>query len=143
MVALNDRASAVMRSASVHACSDVTGFGLLGHTFEMASGSGVTIVLESKSLPLLPGARRLARAGCLTGGCRRNRDYLKNKTAVDRSVPDDLIEIALDPQTSGGLLIALPAEHADGLVEKLRSIRVAAARIGQATTVQDVSVRLV
>src|SRR5262245_13212618 len=88
MVALNDRASAVMRSMPVHACSDVTGFGLLGHAFEMASGSTVTIVIESKKLPLLPSARRLAREGCLTGGCRRNRDFLKNKTAVDRSVPD-------------------------------------------------------
>jgi selenide,water dikinase len=143
MVALNDRASAVMRTMPVHACSDVTGFGLLGHAFEMASGSTVTIVIESKKLPLLPGVRRLAREGCLTGGCRRNRDFLKNKTAVDRSVPDDLIEIALDPQTSGGLLIALPSRHADGLVNKLRSIRVDAARIGYATTVQDVSVRLV
>jgi selenide,water dikinase len=143
MVALNDRASAVMRSTPVRACSDVTGFGLLGHAFEMASGSSVTIVIESKKLPLLPGARRLAREGCLTGGCSRNRDYLKNKTAVDRSVSDDLIEIALDPQTSGGLLIALPVEHADGLVDKLRSVRVDAARIGHATAVQDVSVRLI
>jgi selenide, water dikinase len=144
MVALNDRASAVMRSMPVHACSDVTGFGLLGHAFEMASGSGVTIVIESKSLPLLPGARRLAQQGCLTGGCRRNRDYLRNKTAIDRSVRDDLIEIALDPQTSGGLLIAVPANHVDGLVDKLRSSRVdTAARIGYATAVQDVSVRLI
>jgi selenide,water dikinase len=143
MIALNDRASAVMRSTPVHACSDVTGFGLLGHAFEMASGSSVTIVIESKKLPLLPGARRLAREGCLTGGCRRNREFLKDKTAVDRSVPDDLIEIALDPQTSGGLLIALPSRHADGLVDKMRSIRVNAVRIGYATTAQGVSVRLV
>jgi selenide, water dikinase len=144
MVALNDRASAVMRSVPVHACSDVTGFGLLGHAFEMAGGSGVTIVLESKKLPLLPGARRLAQRGCLTGGCRRNRDYLRNKIAVDRSVRNDLLEIALDPQTSGGLLIALPADDADGLVDKLRSIRIdAAARIGYATALQDVSVRLI
>jgi selenide, water dikinase len=144
MVALNDRASAVMQGMPVHACSDVTGFGLLGHAFEMASGSSVTIVLESKKLPLLPGARRLAQQGCLTGGCSRNRDYLKNKTSIDRSVRDDLIEVALDPQTSGGLLIALPADHADGLVDKLRSIRVdAAARIGYATVAQDISVKLV
>ena len=144
MVALNDRASAVMRSMTVHACSDVTGFGLLGHAFEMASGSGVTIVLDAKSLPLLRGVRRLARAGCLTGGCKRNRDYLRNKTSVDRSVRDDLIEVALDPQTSGGLLIALPSDHADALVDKLRSSGVeAAARIGYATAAQEVSVRLV
>jgi selenide,water dikinase len=110
----------------------------------MASGSGVTMVLESKKLPLLPGARRLAQQGCLTGGCRRNRDYLRNKITVDPSVRDDLFEVALDPQTSGGLLIALPSEHADGLVEKLRSIRVdGAVRIGYATVLQDVSVRLI
>jgi len=116
----------------------------MGHAFEMASGSSVTSVIESKKVPLLPGARRLAREGCLTGGCSRNRDFLKNKTTVNRSVPDDLIEVVLDPQTSGGLLIALPAEHADGIVDKLRSLRVdAAARIGYATAVQDVSVRLV
>ena len=86
MIALNRTASAVMRSVPAHACSDVTGFGLLGHAREMADGSGVTIVLEAAKLPLLPGARRLAEHGCLTGGCRRNRDYLKDKIAVDRSV---------------------------------------------------------
>ena len=144
MVALNDTASAIMRTAPVHACSDVTGFGLLGHAFEMASGSGVTIVLEARTLPLLPGARRLARQGCLTGGCKRNRDYLANKTSVDRSVRSDLVEIALDPQTSGGLLIAVPAEHADALVERLRSSGIeAATRVGYATAAQAVSVRLV
>jgi selenide, water dikinase len=144
MVALNDKASAAMLDVAAHACSDVTGFGLMGHAFEMASGSGVTIVLESKKLPILPGARRLAQQGCLTGGCRRNREYLEHKTAVDQSVRDDLIEVAFDPQTSGGLLIAVAADRADGLVDKLRSIRVdAARRIGYATPLQGVSVRLI
>lgn len=144
MVRLNDTASAVMRALPVHACSDVTGFGLLGHGFEMASGSGVTIVLESRALPLLPGARRLARQGFLTGGCRRNRDYLQNKTSVDAAIPAELVEVALDPQTSGGLLIAVAADHADALVAELRARGIdAAARVGYATTAQDVSVRLV
>ena len=144
MIALNDTASAVMRTFPVHACSDVTGFGLLGHAFEMASGSGVTIVLEARRLPLLPGARRLARQGYLTGGCRRNREYLKNTTSVDRSVRDDLIEIALDPQTSGGLLMALPASRAADLVDRLRSNGIdAATLVGRATAAEEVSVRLV
>ncbi len=144
MIALNDTASAIMRIFSVHACSDVTGFGLLGHAFEMASGSGVTIVLEARTLPLLPGARRLARLGCVTGGCRRNREYLKNKTSVHRSVRDDLVEIALDPQTSGGLLMALPADRADALVDRLRSKGIdAATLVGRATAAEEVSVRLV
>jgi selenide,water dikinase len=143
MVRLNDTASTVMRTFPVHACSDVTGFGLLGHAFEMASGSGVTIVLESRALPLLPGARRLAQQGCLTGGCRRNRDYLKSKTCIDPRISADLLEVALDPQTSGGLLIALPADGADALVEELRAKGIeAATRVGFATAAQRVGVRL-
>jgi selenide,water dikinase len=110
----------------------------------MASGSGVTLVLESRALPLLPGARRLAREGCLTGGCRRNRDYLKEKIAIGASVGQDLAEVALDPQTSGGLLIAVGKPDADALVKKLRAKGVVAATIvGQATAVQDVAVRLI
>jgi selenide, water dikinase len=143
MVALNDVAAAIMKGFAVHACSDVTGFGLLGHAFEMASGSGITIVLESRMLPLLPGARRLAQQGYLTGGCRRNREYLNAKTAIDRSVRSDLAEVALDPQTSGGLLIAVREVDADALVDRLRAAGIdAAARVGHATTAQDVSVRL-
>ena len=143
MIALNDTASAIMRTFPVHACSDVTGFGLLGHAFEMASGSGVTIVLEARTLPILPGARRLARLGYVTGGCRRNREYLKNKISVHRSVRDDLIEIALDPQTSGGLLMALPADRAAALVDRLRSKGIdAATLVGRATAAEEVSVRL-
>ena len=144
MIALNDTASAIMRRARVHACSDVTGFGLLGHSFEMASGSGVTLVLESRRLPLLPGARRLAEAGCLTGGCRRNRDYLKDKIAIDPKVRKGLVEVAFDPQTSGGLLIALPEAEAGAFVRRLHAAGIAAATIvGRATALQDVSVRLI
>ena len=144
MTALNDTASALMQSLPVHACSDVTGFGLLGHSFEMANGSGVTIVLDTHQLPLLSGARRLAEQGYLTGGCRRNRDYLKDQIAVDRSVRHGLMEIALDPQTSGGLLIALPENQAKALVDQLRASGVdAATTVGYATALQDARVRLV
>jgi selenide,water dikinase len=144
MVALNKAASSVMLKFPVHACSDVTGYGLLGHAQEMAGGSGVTIVLDARQLPVLPGARRLAEQGSLTGGCKRNRDYLKDKIAVDRSVRDGLVEIALDPQTSGGLLIALPHSRAADLVTGLHAKGISAARIvGYAEARQDVAVRLV
>jgi selenide,water dikinase len=144
MIALNSTASAVMRSVPAHACSDVTGFGLLGHAREMAAGSGVTIVLEAAKMPLLRGARRLVEQGCLTGGCRRNREYLKDKISVDRSVSEGLLEIALDPQTSGGLLIALPPTRASEVITELHSRGIKAATIvGYATALQDVSVRLV
>ncbi|MGH7830289.1 MAG: selenide, water dikinase SelD, partial [Candidatus Binatia bacterium] len=79
MTALNKTASAVMRNYPVHACSDITGYGLLGHALEMASGSSVTLILESAKLPLLERAARLAEKGNLTGGCKRNREFLQGK----------------------------------------------------------------
>ena len=144
MVALNDTASRIMRHFPVHACSDVTGYGLLGHAVEMALGSVVTVMLQSRDLPLLPDATRLAEQGYLTGGCKRNRDYLKDKVAIDESVPKDLVEVAFDPQTSGGLLIALPKRDAPKLVKQLHARGVKAATIvGAAVPRQDVWVRLV
>jgi selenide,water dikinase len=144
MIALNKTASAAMLGFRVHACSDVTGFGLLGHAYEMASGSQVTFVLDTRTMPLLPGARRLAELGTLTGGCRRNRDYLKDTIAIAPSVRESLAEIALDPQTSGGLLIAVPKDDAGALLRKLHTSGVeAAAIVGYATAQEDVSVRLV
>ena len=82
MIALNKTAAEVARQFPVHACSDVTGFGLLGHGTEMAMGSGVTLEFDAKALPLLPGVLRLAKGGFLTGGCKRNRAWLADK--VDR-----------------------------------------------------------
>lgn len=129
MIALNATASTIMRRYRVHACSDVTGFGLLGHAQEMASGSGVTIVLDALALPLLEGAPDLAEEGHLTGGCKRNRAYLEDKIAIEASVRPGLVEVAFDPQTSGGLLIALPNAEALRLVAELRANGVAAATV--------------
>ena len=144
MVALNAAASTVMRAFPVHACSDVTGFGLVGHAHEMASGSDVTIVFESALLPLLAGAVRLAEKGYVTGGSRRNRDYLRDKVEVNASVGAGLVEVAFDPQTSGGLLIALPRSRASKLVDALYRRGVTAARVvGRATPSTEAWVRLV
>jgi selenide,water dikinase len=129
MVALNDAASRVARTFPVRACSDVTGFGLLGHAAEMAMGSGVSLEFDSAKLPLLPGAVRLAEEGLLTGGCKRNRAYLADKVVVSQSVSPGLEEVAYDPQTSGGLLVSLPAREASRLIRKLRAARVAAATV--------------
>jgi selenide, water dikinase len=131
MVALNRTASIVMRRYDVHACSDVTGFGLLGHALEMAQGSQVTITFDAAALPVLPGAVRLAEQGLLTGGCKRNRAYLEDdgKVAIDPSVRAGLVEVAFDPQTSGGLLIALPVARASTLVAALKKGGVAIAAV--------------
>jgi selenide,water dikinase len=144
MVSLNKTASAIMRRYPVHACSDVTGYGLLGHAYEMASGSGVTVVLESATLPLLPGVARLAAGGYLTGGCKRNRSYLDGKVSVAPGVAKNLEEVAFDPQTSGGLLIALPKGKAPQLVKALRAARVSAATVvGFATRLRKANVELI
>ena len=84
MTTLNAAASFVARKFPVHAVSDVTGFGVLGHAQEMASGSGVTLILESAKLPLLRSAVRLAEKGYITGGCKRNKDYLDDKMVIEK-----------------------------------------------------------
>jgi selenide, water dikinase len=129
MLALNATASRTLREFAVHACTDVTGFSLLGHGFEMAHGSSVRIELTAAQLPSLPGARALASAGQLTGGCRRNREWLADRVEVAAEVPADLVELAYDPQTSGGLLAAMPAATADAAVAALRAAGMACATI--------------
>ena len=144
MVTLNRATSTIMRQFTVHACSDVTGYGLLGHAQEMASGSDVTLVLESKTLPVLYGAASLAERGYVTGGCQRNRDYLGDKITVAPSIRAGLVEVAFDPQTSGGLLIAVPRAEADALVKALRAGGIeTAVTVGHAVAHQNVWVQLV
>lgn len=144
MLSLNKTASRIMRSHPVHACSDVTGYGLMGHALEMASGSSVTLILESAKLPLLHRTARLAEKGYLSEGYKRNREYLKNKTSVEKSVREGLVATAFDPQTSGGLLIALAQRRASRLVEELQANEVKGATvIGYATSLQKAWVRLV
>ncbi len=144
MTTLNAAASTVMRKYPVHACSDVTGFGILGHALGIASGSGVTLVIESAKMPLLSQAPRLAEKGYLTGGCKRNREYLENKITIEKSVREGLVEVALDPQTSGGLLIAVAKRHAAKLLADLHAAGVQhAVEVGYATSLQQPWVRLV
>jgi selenide, water dikinase len=144
MTTLNATASNVMRKFAVHACSDITGFGILGHGLGMASGSGVTLVIESAKLPLLQDATHLAEKGYITGGCKRNREFLQDKIFIENSIREGLIEVALDPQTSGGLLIAVANRHASQLLEELKSAGVdAATQVGYATSLQKSWIRLV
>ena len=122
MAQLNAKAAeAMLRCPEIHACTDVTGFGLLGHADEMASGSGVTIRIYSQRLPLLPGALELAEMGIIPAGAYRNRDYVMPRLSVGENVPQARLDLISDPQTSGGLLIALPMEEAGALVDALRA----------------------
>jgi len=143
MATLNAGAARAMLRYAVHACTDVTGFSLMGHSCEMAMGSNVTLRLHAAALPLLPGALRLALEGYITGGCKRNRTYLADKVRVLSSVPQDLNEVAFDPQTSGGLLITVPEKDTLALTRDLANEGVPAmAIIGEVAPYQDIWVEL-
>jgi selenide,water dikinase len=121
MIQLNDVGMRAMLEAGAHAATDVTGFGLAGHAFEMAEGSGVTLVLELSRLPLLPGAERLARARHLTRASATNAAYVADGLRIEGR-PDPLrLEFFYDAQTSGGLLISVPGDRADSLVAAARA----------------------
>jgi selenide,water dikinase len=104
----------------VKAATDVTGFALLGHAWEMASASNVTIELDSKRVPLINGALELARAGLLTSGDKTNREYVGAEVEVAASVDSNLMKLFYDPQTAGGLILAIGEEKADELLTELR-----------------------
>jgi selenide,water dikinase len=105
---LNRPASAALVATGVRAATDVTGFGLLGHGLEMARSSGTRFVFEAGSLPALAGARELAAAGVETGGAAHNRRFVADSLEVGPAVAPELVTLAHDPQTSGGLLAAVP-----------------------------------
>ena len=130
MVALNDVAGSALVRHGARACTDVTGFGLAGHAAEMASGS-VRLEFEAEALPLLPGTAHLAEAGHVTGGSRRTRDWLGRRLSIDRNVLPPVAEAVIDPQTSGGLLVSLPARAADGYLAHLHRKGVRAAVVGR------------
>ncbi len=120
MLRLNRHAAHIALEAGVHAMTDVTGFGLAGHAWEMAAASGVRLTLDAPALPALPGALDYARAGVTMGGTRRNREGLAGRVHVDPGVPAEIDALFFDPQTSGGLLMALPADAARAVVEALQ-----------------------
>jgi len=120
MTALNRKASERMKSFGAHACTDITGFGFIGHTMEMVLASKVGMVIESKAIPVFPEAMEYARLGLIPGGAHSNRDFFSCRVDVDRDVLPLLVDLFYDPQTSGGLLISLPSSEAERLVETLR-----------------------
>jgi len=133
MATLNRRAAEAMSHAGVSAATDVTGFGLLGHLHRMLSASGVAARLKARDVPIMEGARELAEAGHVPGGTHRNLADLESCVDFGPSV-DEVTRILLgDAQTSGGLLMSVAAERAEGLLEELTGNVPAAAVIGEVT----------
>jgi selenide,water dikinase len=116
MLQLNRRAVDSLHGAEVHGCTDITGFGFIGHAREMADASHVTLEIHTASLRFLPGAIEYARRGAIPGGLRSNRDYASPFVELAGDVAPEVLDLLHDPQTSGGLLISLPEPAAD-LVE--------------------------
>jgi selenide,water dikinase len=127
MRTLNRDAAEVLRAVPPSAVTDVTGFGLLGHAHEMASRSGVRVTLEAERLPAMSGALESARAGVSTEGTRANRSY---GDAELGDVAPELIELAFDPQTAGGLLVSLPRDRSPALEAEFARAGLFLARVG-------------
>jgi selenide,water dikinase len=119
MITLNRKASELMMEVDVHACTDVTGFGLLGHACEMIEGTDVGMVIHSSSVPLLPDTEEYARMGLIPGGTIRNRDFRLPMIEPATEISDERLLILFDAQTSGGLLISVPGEEADMLLQRM------------------------
>ncbi len=122
MTTLNrEAAELVVQTPGVHACTDITGFGLLGHACEMIENSDVSIKIRTSAVPFFPGIRELVEGGIVPAGLYRNRDFRAGMVEAAAGCPAWLVDILFDPQTAGGLFVALAPEQADDLVRKMRT----------------------
>jgi selenide,water dikinase len=140
MTALNKIATEEMLRFDVHAATDITGFGLGGHSYEMAHGSGVSIEIIFDDLILLPGAIEYAEAGALTGGANANRQYLEGKITIAPSMKKYAHDIIYDAQTSGGMLISVGEDNAGELLRSLLEKNVEASVIGRVIPKSEFSI---
>jgi selenide,water dikinase len=138
MLRLNGPASRVLKWAGVRACTDITGFGLLGHASEMAQASGVCLRIQASAVPLLDGALDYVKDKQVPGGTGRNRDYLLSTSSSEQprvrirsAISRDLTTLLFDPQTSGGLFAALPADKVDAVREAMREQGVESWEVGE------------
>lgn len=130
MATLNAGAARIMANYDIHACTDITGFGLLGHAAEMARASKVTIEISAQACPLLPGVVDLAKMGMIPAGAYNNRQYVGNSVVFSPDVPRELQDIMFDPQTSGGLLISVAEADAEPMLRELKESGIVSGIIG-------------
>jgi selenide,water dikinase len=140
MTTLNRDASERMLTRDVHACTDVTGFGLAGHAREMADASGVTVEIDSAAVPIIEGAVQAVADGHIPGGAHSNRKFIDDVLRVEDRIDENLLMLMFDPQTAGGLLIALPEADAQSLVDELRATTPEASIVGRCVKKQDATI---
>ncbi|MBT7889079.1 MAG: selenide, water dikinase SelD, partial [Deltaproteobacteria bacterium] len=129
MATLNRKAAEIMGKYQVHACTDITGFGLLGHLAEMVLDSGCGIRVDAAAVPIIPETFGFAEKGLVPGGGRRNRDFRQHLVDFAPSVNSTLQDILFDPQTSGGLMICVDREDAGNLLDELKSSGITEANV--------------
>lgn len=129
MAALNKTAAEALNGYNVHAVTDVTGFGLLGHAFEMAKGSNVSFTITYGDVPVLEGTDKLAEQGIIPGGSKSNYEWLKNEIEFKETISDSNRYILCDAITSGGLLVSLPKEEAESYVKELHGKNIGTAQV--------------
>ena len=119
MASLNKASSAAAKQFQANAATDITGFGLAIHACEMAQASDVTLQIDLKELQILPGALELAKQGFITRANKTNREFCQSMVSIEAGADKALLEMVYDPQTSGGLLISVPEQHAEGMVKHI------------------------
>lgn len=142
MVTLNRDAAEAMQAVGGHACTDITGFGLLGHALEMAAASGVELQIRASSVPIFPSALEMAKMGMIPGGTFANRKYCERAVSVEHGVDTLLVDCMADAQTSGGLLIAVPEDGVMGLHRALEEKGVPHPEVGQVTVSSEGRIRI-
>jgi selenide,water dikinase len=133
MLLAGRRAADVMREKDLRRATDETGYGLLGHAWELAKGSNVTLEIEAERVPLIAGAYELAEQGMLTSGDRSNRRYVGDDVRLNETINKPMASLLFDPQTAGGMLISIDAARAERVLERLRETYPNAAIIGRIT----------
>jgi len=129
MNTLNKTASEIIKKYSISACTDLTGFGLIGHIKEMLGDDNYKILINSEQIPLLPGAAEYASMGMIPGGMYRNRKYIGDLCMINADVSQEISDIIFDPQTSGGLLISLKKGDSEKLLSEMHSTGIVEAKI--------------
>ena len=140
MTTLNKYAKDSLKNLSVNSCTDVTGFSLIGHGYEMASGSNKTINIFSESLPIIADALEYAKMGIIPEGMYNNLEFLKNFFKVSSNITQEMTDLLLDPQTSGGLLLSMPENDALEYVSRMELFNPWTKIIGEVTDKKDYSI---
>lgn len=143
MATLNKYAAEAAYAFDVHACTDITGFGLLGHALEMAKGSHVTLELDLSKIPYIDEALPLAKMGIIPAGAYRNKEHVANDILFDDDLDEGLLDLCYDPQTSGGLLFALPPEESEKMLALLETVlQTPYAMIGKVVAQREKSIEI-